>query len=226
MIDTTSAYPSPSFPPDTQQAKLTKKQKKALAFRDKTNKNKTKNTKHRNDREAEMEDLHVLDVEKPNSARHAGASIQMGEMEDQNREGASGGSRATSSSSKKASGDTIPPQPTQEAHTHPKFKQKYKRVDEDGIGEYSGDTAGENKKSSKKRKQEQLDDVVDGLGGQDEDAEKKTRHKKRKAEKAEPRVDHGEEESEGQEMSEGERETEKGKRKERRFILFLGMPSS
>lgn len=104
-------------------------------------------------------------------------------------------------------------------------KRKYTREGE-RTREEERNAKGERKteKQGRKRKVDQLDDGLDEPGIEAGTAEKK--NKKRKREKVEPRVDHPEEEREGEEeMSEGGGEDKKrsGKGGEKqRLILFVG----
>lgn len=226
----TSTSPLPSsIPPNTLQptSKLTKKQKKALAFREKSSKSKTKDTTiNRDEQEVEMEDLHVPNVEKPPRTRNASASLQMGNVEDQRPESASRGSKKTDTGTKRTSGDTSSSNKDQTGrHQHQSPQQKRKRVSEVGDRQYSGNREGQERpsKKSKRGRLDGVDDELDRVGAEDGIAKEKVGHKNRKAAKVESGVDGAEEEGEEKEMSEGE--GEEGARKEKgkqRFILFVG----
>lgn len=236
MIDTlrpasasSSTLPS-TLPTTQQQPKLTKKQRKSLAFRDKSSKSRTKDTIYasKDGQEVEMEDLHVPNVEKPPRARHASPSLQMGDMEDQIPKGTSrGGETAYASTKRTPSNPPSSQQEIQDLSQRQNSLQKHKRVGKVGVTRRSGNDGEEDKKSSKKRKRADLDGVVDELetpGQEDGNTKEKARNKKRKSEKAESGVD-GVEEEEGEEMNEGDgaKAGKKGKGKEgQRFILFIG----
>ncbi|KAF9448194.1 hypothetical protein P691DRAFT_775618 [Macrolepiota fuliginosa MF-IS2] len=216
-----------SLPSNTHQPKLTKKQKKALAFRDKPTKTKSKvkNFPDEDEHElAQMENPNVTLVEKSRRNHDARDQDQVGGMEGQSGEGAEGGSEKTCASSKGARDVALPAQESQsQSHPHHQQQQRSQRNRKRDGEERGGERDGQDKKQGKKRKREQLDDGVDGAGSGQGVSEK---NKKRKREKVESGVGHAKEESEGkEEMSEGEGEGKKGSGKGRgpqRFILFIG----
>lgn len=236
MINTTAAAVSTpststnptSLPPNTQQPKLTKKQKKALAFRDKStkSKSKTKNPAVNEDELefAQMEDIHVAFVEEPDRIGGSGDQIQVGGVEGQSEESAEGGGEEAGDGQEGARDVVVSTQENPSSASRQQ-QRKRKRVDADGDRERGGEREGkDDKKQGKKRKREQLDDGVDRPGSETGVPEKKN-NKKRKREEVESRVGHAEEEGEGEEMSEIEGEGKKGGRKgkdKQRFILFVG----
>ncbi|KXN88727.1 hypothetical protein AN958_06594 [Leucoagaricus sp. SymC.cos] len=247
MIDTithpssssSSSSTTTTLPPNIQsQPKLTKKQKKALAFRDKSSKTKTKNAK--DEQEIEMEDLLVSNMEKSNHDYDASSPLQMGDVEDGSAASTSRRSSTTNARSKGTSQNALSStgestketqhlrqQQQQQQKKGSQSQQKRKQLGEVGNKQRGGDHVEENQKATvKKRKRGQLDDRLVELGRDgDEGAaeEEKARHKKRKREEAEPGVDGAEEESEGEEMKDGEGAVKKGKGKDKqRYILFIG----
>lgn len=222
MIDsasTTTSHPAPPIPSKTtttsipQQSRLTKKQKKALAFRDKSKSTKSKLQDGHNEELDEMADLHVPLVEKPSRTRNASASIQVGAMEGKSGESAEGRNQEAGTSQ----------EGTHDVVSSRQQQQQRKRIGGERHQQFDGNRNTQDSKESRKRKREQLGEGVEDTGIEDGVTEKKGGTKKRKGEKIKPRVDGIEEESEGEEMSEGEGEGKKGKGRDKaRFILFIG----
>jgi len=230
MIDTKKPAPtsfsnSPSLSSTThQQSKLTKKQKKASAFRDKSSRRKTKNIGPKHEQEVEMEDLHVFNMEEPSRARYASGSVQMGNEEGQATEGTER-SKSTRASEKGPADSTRLVQQeicsqSQEQKSHPK-RQRIAVGAEQRDGEYDE----QDERRIKKRKRANMDAADERMDGKLEggNAQEKGRNKKQKIEKAERGMDCAEGEGEGEEMSEDEGGEEgKQRREKQRFILFIG----
>jgi len=228
MIDSEQPTPisfsnSPSLSSTTrQQSKLTKKQKKASAFHDKSSRSKTKNIGVKHEREVKMEDLHVLNMEKPSRSHYASGSMQMGNEEGQATEGTKR-SKSTRASGKGPADRTRLAQQeicgqSQQQRSHPKRQ----RIDAVGAEQRDGEHDEQDEKRIKKRKRANLDAADERLGMDErlegKNAQEKGRNKRQKIEKAEHGVDCAEEEGEGEEMSEGEGVKER----KQRFILFIG----
>jgi len=230
----TSFSISLSLPSTTRrQSKLTKKQKKASAFRDKSSRSKTKNkTDPKDEQEVEMEDLYVLNVEKPSGTCYASGSLQMGNEEGQSPKRTESREPTHPNSKGPADATSLAQQETYNQSRQQKSHQKRQQIGAVRVEQHNGD---QDKKRIKKRKRANLDAVDEELGmdGKPEGGktQEKGRGKKQKIEETKCGVDsaEGEGEGEGEEMSEeeggGEKEKEKGKEKgkeKQRFILFIG----
>jgi len=235
MIDTKQPAPtsfsnSPSLSSTThQQSKLTKKQKKASAFRDKSSRRKTKNIGPKHEQEVEMEDLHVLTMEKPSRSRYASGSVQMGNEEGQATEGTERSKSTRASGRGLADSIRLAQQEVCGQSRQQKSHPKRQRIDAVGAERCDGEHEEQDEKCIKKRKRANLDAADErlGMGGKldGENAQEKGRDKRQKIEKAEREMDcaEGEGEREGEEMSEGEGGEERKQRREKqRFILFIG----
>jgi nucleolar protein 6 len=220
MGDTTVAIPvsSPPTLPETslssrpsQQPKLTKKQKKAIAFRrDKSKPSTAKRKAQDNDENEEgfdqMEDLHGALVEKPSRDSDASGTNQMAAMEEECGGGSEARSRKAGRGEEGAHNVAVSPQQ--------KRGQKHQGIGKEGCRKSDGNSQKRDEKADRKRKREDVDNGV---------AEEKGSTKKRKGEKDEFGMDTNEE-GQGEEMSEDEGEGKKTKGKDNaRFILFIGM---
>jgi len=233
MIDTKQPAPtsfsnSSSLSSTThQQSRLTKKQKKASAFRDKSSRRKTKNIGPEHEQEVEMEDLHVFTMEKPSRSRYASGSVQMGNEEGQTTEGTERSKSTRASGKGLADSIRLVQQEVCGQSRQQKSHPKRQRIDAVGAERSDGEHEEQDEKRIKKRKRANLDaaDEKLGMGGKldGENAQEKGRNKRQKIEKAEHEMDCAEGEGEGEEMSEDEGGEERKQRREKqRFILFIG----
>lgn len=233
MIDTKQPAPtsfsnSPSLSSTThQQSKLTKKQKKASAFRDKSFRRKTKNIGPKHEQEVEMEDLHILTMEKPSQSRYAGGSVQMGNEEGQAAEGTERSKSTRASGKGLADGIRLAQQEICGQSRQQKSHPERQRIDAVGAEKHDGEHEEQDEKRIKKRKRANLDAADEKLGMDEkfksENAQEKGRNKRQKIEKAKRKMDCAEGEGEGEEMSEDEEGEERKQRREKqRFILFIG----
>jgi hypothetical protein len=189
---------------------LTKKQKKAIAFRrDKSKSSITKPKPQEKDDNEEgfdqMENLHGALVEK--SSRHSDASNtnQMAAMEEYC--GGSAEARSEKAGAGEEGARNVPVSPQQ------KRGQKHQGIGKEGCRQSDGNGKKRDEKANRKRKREDVDSGVT----------EKSSSKKRKREKDEFGMDDVEE-GEGEEISEGEGEGKKMRGKDSpRFILFIGM---
>lgn len=179
-----------------------------------------------------MEDLYVLNVEKPSGTCYASGSLQMGNEEGQSPKRTESREPTHPNSKGPADATSLAQQETYNQSRQQKSHQKRQQIGAVRVEQHNGD---QDKKRIKKRKRANLDAVDEELGmdGKPEGGktQEKGRGKKQKIEETKCGVDsaEGEGEGEGEEMSEeeggGEKEKEKGKEKgkeKQRFILFIG----
>jgi len=232
MIDTKQPAPtsfsnSSSLSSTThQQSRLTKKQKKASAFRDKSSRRKTKNIGPEHEQEVEMEDLHVFTMEKPSRSRYASGSVQMGNEEGQTTEGTERSKSTRASGKGLADSIRLVQQEVCGQSRQQKSHPKRQRIDAVGAERSDGEHEEQDEKRIKKRRRANLDAADErlGMGGKldGENAQEKGRNKRQKIEKDEHEMDCAEGEGE-EEMSEDEGGEERKQRREKqRFILFIG----
>ncbi|XP_006454033.1 hypothetical protein AGABI2DRAFT_113794 [Agaricus bisporus var. bisporus H97] len=199
---------SPSHP--SQQPKLTKKQKKAIAFRRDKSKSSVSKHKPQNDDDEEgfnqMEDLHVALVEKSSGNSDASGTNQMGTVERESGEGAEARSEKAGGSKEGTHDVVVSPQQQKRG------QQKRQGIGEEGGGQSDGNGKTRDEKTIRKRKREAVDNGV---------LDKERRSKKRKSEKDELGVD-GVEEGKGEEVSGNEGEGKEKEKDNARLILFIG----
>ena len=177
-----------------------------------------------------MEDLYVLNVEKPSGTCYASGSLQMGNEEGQSPKGTESREPTHPNSKGPADATSLAQQEIYSQSRKQKSHQKRQQIGAVRAEQHNGD---QDKKHIKKRKRANLDAVDEELGmdGKLEGGkpQEKGRGKKQKIEETKCGVDSAEGEGEEEEMSEGEgggerekeKEKEKGKEKQR-FILFIG----